>query len=218
MHVAAIHLVPVLAAEKSRTVFYIAAALLVIWALVVSLVLGLRMPRFPSDLGGQRLVALISAVLVLATLTSGVITSGAPSKAQGTAAPPAESQASSSPATTQAAAPTATSSTPAGASSPAAKSVSTALKLEANPSGQLAYNTKALSAKAGRVTITMANMSPLGHNVTIAQGSKVLGATPTFQGGSKTLTLQLKPGTYTFYCSVPGHRQAGMEGTLTVSS
>ena len=67
------------------------------------------------------------------------------------------------------------------------------------------------------MTITMANMSPVEHNVTIAEGSKVLGATPTFAGGTKTLTVKLKPGKYTFYCSVPGHRQAGMEGTLTVS-
>jgi uncharacterized cupredoxin-like copper-binding protein len=44
----------------------------------------------------------------------------------------------------------------------------------------------------------------------------VVGATPTFQGGSKTLTVSLTPGTYKFYCSVPGHRQAGMEGTLVV--
>jgi plastocyanin len=81
----------------------------------------------------------------------------------------------------------------------------------------LAYSTKTLAAKTGRVTITMTNMSPLEHNLTIAQGSNVLGATPTFTGGTKALSLVLKPGTYTFYCSVPGHRQAGMEGTLTVS-
>jgi plastocyanin len=92
-----------------------------------------------------------------------------------------------------------------------------ALKLAANPDGELDYNTKQLTAKAGRVTIAMTNMSPLEHNVTLAHGSKVLGATPTFQGGSKSLTLKLKPGTYTFYCSVPGHRAAGMEGTLTVT-
>jgi uncharacterized cupredoxin-like copper-binding protein len=89
----------------------------------------------------------------------------------------------------------------------------------ANPSGQLKFTKSSLSAKAGKVTINFANSSPLGHNFTIQQGTNgaTVGATPTFQGGSKTLTVTLKPGTYTFFCSVPGHRQAGMQGTLTVS-
>ncbi len=91
------------------------------------------------------------------------------------------------------------------------------LKLEANSEGQLAYNTKSLTAKAGSVTIDFTNMSPVGHNVAIesSSGSNV-GSTPTFQGATKALTVNLKPGTYKFYCTVPGHRQAGMEGTLTV--
>jgi plastocyanin len=92
-----------------------------------------------------------------------------------------------------------------------------ALSLEANREGQLAYNTKSLTAKAGKVTIDFTNMSPLAHNVTIESATgKILGATPTFQGATKTLTLDLTAGTYKFFCSVPGHRQAGMEGTLTV--
>jgi plastocyanin len=67
------------------------------------------------------------------------------------------------------------------------------------------------------VTIDFTNRSPLGHNVTIANAQgKVLGNTPTFSGGSRTLTLDLAPGTYTFYCSVPGHELAGMKGVLTV--
>jgi plastocyanin len=89
----------------------------------------------------------------------------------------------------------------------------------ANPSGQLKFTKSTLTAKAGKVTIDFTNKSSLSHNMTIQQGTNgpVIGATPTFSGGSKTLHATLKPGTYTFYCSVPGHRQAGMQGTLTVS-
>jgi uncharacterized cupredoxin-like copper-binding protein len=89
----------------------------------------------------------------------------------------------------------------------------------ADPSGALHYTKSSLSAKAGKVTIVFTNMSPLMHNMTIQQGTSgpVVGATPTFQGGTKSLTVNLKAGTYTFYCTVPGHRAAGMVGTLTVS-
>jgi uncharacterized cupredoxin-like copper-binding protein len=90
--------------------------------------------------------------------------------------------------------------------------------IAADPSGQLKFDTTALSAKSGKVTFTFTNSSAVPHNFTIQQGTggSVVGATPTFAGGKKTLSVKLKPGTYTFYCSVPGHRQAGMQGTLTV--
>ena len=121
---------------------------------------------------------------------------------------------SGAPATPTVTAPAA--STPTSSSSSSAPA-SNSLSLEANREGQLEYNTKSLTAKAGTVKIAFTNMSPLSHNVTIESASgKTLGATPTFQGGTRTLTLQLKAGTYRYYCSVPGHRTAGMEGTLTV--
>ena len=108
-------------------------------------------------------------------------------------------------------------STPATSASSSSTAPSGALSLAANPEGQLAYNKKTLSASAGKVTIDFTNMSPLDHNMTIESSShKIVGATPTFQGSTKPLTLDLKPGTYKFFCSVPGHRMAGMEGTLTV--
>jgi len=92
-----------------------------------------------------------------------------------------------------------------------------ALKIAANPSGALAFPTKSLSTSHGKVTVAFTNASPLPHNFTVASsGGQVLGATPTFQGGTKTVTFSLKPGTYQFYCSVPGHRQAGMQGSLVV--
>jgi plastocyanin len=118
----------------------------------------------------------------------------------------------STPSTTASTASTATQSSSASTTAP-----SGALNLAANPEGQLKYNTKSLTASAGKVSIDFANMSPLAHNVTVeSSAGKILGATPTFQNASKTLTLDLKPGTYKFFCSVPGHRMAGMEGTLTV--
>jgi uncharacterized cupredoxin-like copper-binding protein len=126
------------------------------------------------------------------------------------------SSSSSSSSSASAPATAATSSTPA-ATAPAAAAGQT-LSLATNAEGQLRYNTTSLSAKAGKVSIDLTNAAPLSHNVTVASASgTVVGATPTFQGGSKTLTLSLKPGTYKFYCSVPGHRMAGMEGTLTVN-
>jgi plastocyanin len=160
--------------------------------------------------------ALMSAVALAACgSTNTAKTTGTAATAGSSTQAQSPSSAQSSP-STSAAKPTAITGSPAPSSSPAA-GLSTSLKLVANPDGELDYNAKQLAAKAGRVTITMTNMSPLEHNVTLAQGSKMLGATPTFQGGSKSLTLNLKPGTYTFYCSVPGHRAAGMEGTLTVT-
>jgi plastocyanin len=91
------------------------------------------------------------------------------------------------------------------------------LKLAADPTGQLKFNTSALTAEAGRVTINFTNKSPLKHNVTVAlESGAVLGATATFRGGTKKLTLTLAPGTYAYYCSVRGHRAVGMYGTLVV--
>ena len=127
------------------------------------------------------------------------------------------SSSSSSSASTAAETPTtssASTSTPAPASESGG---SEKVSLEANSEGQLEYNTKSLSAKAGKDSIDFTNSSSLPHNVTIeSSGGEQVGATPTFTGGSKSVSVNLKPGTYKFFCSVPGHRQAGMEGTLTV--
>jgi uncharacterized cupredoxin-like copper-binding protein len=91
------------------------------------------------------------------------------------------------------------------------------VKVAADPSGQLHYTTTTLSAKAGKATFDFTNESPLSHDLTIEdKGGAKLGATPVFTGGSKSFTITLQPGTYKFLCTVPGHAQAGMQGTLTV--
>jgi len=103
---------------------------------------------------------------------------------------------------------------------PPAQEKNGTLALAANPSGQLAYTVKAATATAGKVTITMTNKSGVPHNVAIQVGTgptgKVLGATPVAPSGTHSITVTLAAGKYTFFCQVPGHRQAGMFGTLTV--
>ncbi len=92
-----------------------------------------------------------------------------------------------------------------------------ALEFEADPNGELAYTTTSATAKAGKVTIDFNNPQSLTHDVAIEDSSGgEVGATELIADGSDSTTVNLEPGTYTFYCSVPGHREAGMEGTLTV--
>jgi plastocyanin len=89
------------------------------------------------------------------------------------------------------------------------------LALQADPS-QLKFDKSTLTAKAGKVTITMTNPSPLQHDIAIKGGADAQGDV-VGQGGKSTVSIDLKPGKYTFYCSVDGHEAAGMTGTLTVS-
>ena len=92
-----------------------------------------------------------------------------------------------------------------------------AVKISADSSGQLAFEQNSVTAKAGKVTVDFTNQSPISHNVTISDSSgKTLGATQTITGGSTSTSVNLKPGTYTYFCSVDGHEQAGMKGTLKV--
>jgi plastocyanin len=89
------------------------------------------------------------------------------------------------------------------------------VKISADPSGALSYEQTDVSATAGSITIDFTNMSSLPHDVTI-EGNGASGATDEITNSSTSTTVDLEPGTYTFFCSVDGHRAAGMEGTLTV--
>lgn len=160
------------------------------------------MNRFPG-IRGTAAVSLLAAGVLAAGCGSSSSSTTSTSATESTAAT------TTSPASTTAA----SSSAPGAASTGAAQVV----KLAADPSGGLSYDTTTLTAHPGKVTIEFTNSAALEHNVTVASGSGTTeGATPTFSGGMKSLTLNLKAGTYTFFCSVPGHRQAGMQGTLTV--
>ncbi len=89
------------------------------------------------------------------------------------------------------------------------------VQISADPSGALKYEQTDVSATAGSITIDFTNMSSLPHDVTI-EGNGASGATDQITDSTTSTTVDLDPGTYTFFCSVDGHRAAGMEGTLTV--
>ena len=90
------------------------------------------------------------------------------------------------------------------------------VQISADPSGALKYEQTDVSATAGSITIDFTNMSSLPHDVTI-EGNGASGATDQITDSTTSTTVDLDPGTYTFFCSVDGHRAAGMEGTLTVN-
>jgi plastocyanin len=162
--------------------------ILAIWAVLVS-VLGITRHNFPGSDGAAKAVMAISAILVVCAIGAGIATSESPAKGEGGGEP----------------APSAPS--PAGGQS---------LKLTADPNNGLSFNTDQLSAKPGQVQLTMTNPASLPHNISL-EGKGVDEEGKTVQdGGTSQVEADLKPGTYTYYCSIPGHRESGMEGTLTV--
>jgi plastocyanin len=174
------------------TAFHILGGLLAIWAVIVT-ALGLRGGDFPRSTGQARLVGAISVLLAVGAISSAIIVGALESDEE------EGGEAKAKPAAEAAPAP-----------GPGA------LRLAADPSGQLKFDKSALQAKAGTVTIAMKNPSPLDHDVSIEGKGVDEKGNVVKDGGTSTVKAQLKPGRYTFYCSVDGHEAAGMKGTLTV--
>jgi plastocyanin len=106
--------------------------------------------------------------------------------------------------------------TPAATATATAAGVTTRLSLAADASA-LKFNKTTLTAPAGKVTIVMTNPSMMDHNVALEGNGLDTAGQIVGHGATSTVTANLKPGTYTFFCAVDGHRQAGMQGTLTVT-
>jgi plastocyanin len=166
--------------------FHVIGALFAVWAVVLT-ALGIRRTDFPRP-GSQTLaVGTVSVLLAAGAIGSGIVTSALEEEEP-------ESEAGGE----------------------AVQGGGRTLTLAADPGGALRFDTEALEARAGRVTIRMENPSSVPHNVSIeGRGVDEEGKT-VGQGGTSSVTAELRPGEYDFYCSVAGHREGGMEGTLTV--
>jgi plastocyanin len=167
--------------------FHVIGGLFAVWAVTVTAI-GIRREDFPRP--GLQTVAVgtISILLAAAAIGSGIVTSAQEEHEEEEAAAEDEGAAGGG----------------------------RALTLSADPGGDLSFDTDTLEAPAGQVTIEMGNPSSVPHNVSIeGRGVDEEGRTVE-QGGTSTVTAELQPGEYDFYCSVAGHREGGMEGTLTV--
>ena len=90
------------------------------------------------------------------------------------------------------------------------------LDIPAVPSGALAYAFADAEASPGPLTINSVNESAVPHNIALEGGGVNEEGEVVQDGGTSTVEADVQPGEYTFFCSVPGHREGGMEGTLTV--
>jgi plastocyanin len=171
--------------------FHVIGGLFAVWAVTLA-ALGIKREDFPRS--GRETVAVgtLSIVLAVSAIGSGIITSALEEEEE-------EEEARQG-------------AEPQGAGEGSGRT----LTLSADPGGELRFDTGALEARAGEITIQMENPSSVPHNVSIeGRGVDEEGRT-VGKGGRSTVTAELRPGEYDFYCSVAGHRQGGMEGTLTV--
>lgn len=206
---------------SNETLFYICGCVLAVSAVTVSIV-GLKFKDFPGKL--LPLMILWFAIFVGGATTFAVLHAQDEQQAKAAELKAAgeniEEEQSSAPYETEGTeggeSGGATGSEEGAQKEGSAAGASTTLHVEASETA-LEFDTTKLSAKAGKVTIDFKNPSAIPHNVVIedASGKELSGFEP-IANGEESETAELKAGTYTFFCSVPGHRQAGMEGTLTV--
>jgi plastocyanin len=190
------------------TAFYILGGLLTATALGVSL-LGLRNERLP----GRAFAAFLALFLVLVVATAVLAVRNGQEESAARAAEEATAAGQGGGETAQA--PSGQQQGGGGTPAPAPKGPGGKLSIAAD-AAQLAFDKKTLSTKPGKVEVTFTNPAQIAHNFAIEEGGKLLGQTPLITASTATQTFDLAPGSYTFLCTVPGHAQAGMQGTLTV--
>ena len=192
--------------------FVIAGGVLAAWAVIVAL-LGMR--GFPGGRTGELVAIAITGVLFLGAVGSAIGDQTKVGERHGPHAEEHEEPEKAQPAgeSSQEAAPEGGQSDDEGEQDNSGKQ--TNLALEADPTGALKFEPTSLEAPAGRVTLTMKNPSKVPHDVSLRGNGVDEHGEVVEQNGESKVTADLQPGlSYQFYCSVPGHEQGGMKGTL----
>lgn len=200
-----------------ETVFFVLGGTLVVAAVVLA-VSGLRAQEFPSR--GQMAIVLVPfAALVFGTMTFAVLNAKSePLGDENKEAAKAEQTQGVEHGVQEADNPGSEGAPTGGAQQPeASQPPSETLKVSSPPDGALNFDPATLDAKAGTVAIAYDNPSAVPHDIALeGPDGKLLDETQPGADATFTVSADLKPGKYVYYCTVPGHREAGMEGTLTV--
>lgn len=99
---------------------------------------------------------------------------------------------------------------------PPGRGAQTDLDVTSPESGDLVFEPAGLEARAGSITITYDNPSQVPHSIAIETQGQAIEESDTVTDDTTEVSAELAPGQFTYFCTVPGHREAGMEGTLTV--
>jgi len=194
------------------TIFYICGSTLAALAVITSFV-GLRSEKFPGRFAP--LVVVVFLVLIGATTTFAVLNGKDEEKARAAELDKANEEAEAKEEGSGQEESGQGGSAEGGAQKAPVSGPGGTLQLAASPTA-LAFDTTELSSEPGAVTIDFENPAALEHNVAIEKEGEVLAQSETIAQGKTKVTADLGPGTYTFLCTIPGHAEAGMEGTLTV--
>jgi plastocyanin len=198
------------------TIFYILGGVLAAAAVIMSAI-GVRSEKFPGRYAP--LVALFFIALIGATATYAILNGQDEQEARATELEKAGEVVEAEEENRIPAEATEAGKPQAGAESEAApakaKGPGGTLQLAASPT-EIAFDKKQLQSRPGKVTIDFTNPSALEHDVGIEQNGKLITVSETIAKGKTSISADLAPGAYTFLCTVPGHAEAGMEGTLTV--
>lgn len=100
---------------------------------------------------------------------------------------------------------------------PPGRGAQTELDVTSPEDGGLTFEPDGLEAPAGSITLLYTNPSPVPHSIAIEADGDALDESETVTDAETEVSAELAPGEFVFYCTVPGHRESGMEGTLTVT-
>jgi plastocyanin len=196
----------------NSTIFYICGGALAAMAVVTSFV-GLRYEKFPGRFGP--LIVAVFLVMIGASTTFAVLNGKDEEKARAAELNKANEAAETGEEDVVPAEEPSQGSAEGGAQEAPVSGPGGTLKLAASAT-ELAFDTTELSSEPGEVTIDFENPAALEHNVAIEKEGEKIAESETIANGKTSVTANLAPGTYTFLCTIPGHAEAGMEGTLTV--